>query len=195
MIKNFVLQGGDPTGTGMGGVSYFGRSFEDEFNPKLMHKGKGILSMANSGKNSNNSQFFITLAPCGHLDNKHSVFGEVVGNIKLLDDLESIGSNKDDKPLKEIKIINMEIFANPFRDAISEILVKEFSEKFVPDKGEQELEKKIELNLSQRIETGDIGKYLGKKRAATGVGAYKLDPYIYEKPNVDRKGRFDFSNW
>ena len=187
--------GYDPTGTGMGGVSYFGRSFEDEFNPNLTHKGRGILSMANSGKNTNNSQFFITLAPTGHLDNKHSVFGEVVGNIKLLDELESIGSNQDDKPLKDIKIINMEIYSNPFRDAISEILIKEFSEKFIPDKSEQELEKKIELNLSQKIETGDIGKYLGKKRTSTAANAYTQDPYIYEKPNLNRKGKFDFSNW
>ena len=149
-----------------------------------------------AGENSTNSQFFITLAPASHLDNKHSVFGEVVGNIKLLDELESIGSDKNDKPLKDIKIINIEVYTNPFRDVISELLIKEFSEKFGIVNSEIELEKKIDKVLNQKIEAGDIGKYLGKKRGMLNYVAYsQTDPYVYEKPNRDRKGKFDFTNW
>uniref|UniRef100_A0A9I9CWB3 Peptidyl-prolyl cis-trans isomerase n=1 Tax=Cucumis melo TaxID=3656 RepID=A0A9I9CWB3_CUCME len=72
IIKDFIVQGGDPTGTGRGGESIYGKKFEDEIKPELKHTGAGILSMANAGPDTNGSQFFITLAPCPSLDGKHS---------------------------------------------------------------------------------------------------------------------------
>ena len=75
-----MVQGGDPEGTGKGGQSYFSDEgkFEDEFHAKLAHDAPGVLSMANSGSNSNGSQFFMTFGECAHLDNKHSIFGKVM---------------------------------------------------------------------------------------------------------------------
>lgn len=81
LIKNFMVQGGDPTGTGLGGESIYGHSFPDDFQQHLSHDSRGILSMANSGPNTNKSQFFITFRPCKHLDKKHTIFGRVVGGI------------------------------------------------------------------------------------------------------------------
>lgn len=91
LIPGFVLQGGDPTGTGSGGESAFGRvPFRDEFDSRLLHSTRGVLSMANAGANSNGSQFFITFKEAKHLDNKHSVFGRVAGGLAVLGAIEEV---------------------------------------------------------------------------------------------------------
>lgn len=113
-IKNFMIQGGDPTGTGKGGESIWKRSFKDEFRTTLVHEGRGILAMANSGPGSNNSQFFITYKSAPWLNNKHTVFGRVVGGIETLRIMEAVPVDDTDRPIHEIKILGTDVFVNPF---------------------------------------------------------------------------------
>lgn len=117
LVPGFVLQGGDPTGTGAGGVSAWGKPFRDEFDSRLLHDRRGILSMANSGENTNNSQFFVTLQPAPHLDLKHPIFGRLVGGGNVLNAIEAIGSGPNERPNEEIVILGTQIIVNPISEA------------------------------------------------------------------------------
>ncbi|GAB5368033.1 hypothetical protein AAMO2058_001283100 [Amorphochlora amoebiformis] len=104
IIKNFMIQGGDPTGTGRGGNSIWGKPFQDEITPALKHTGAGILSMANSGRNTNGSQFFITLAPTPWLDGKHTIFGRVKKGMQVVQRMGLVKTNAQDRPTEAVKI-------------------------------------------------------------------------------------------
>eukprot|EP00041_Stephanoeca_diplocostata_P005715 m.66935 g.66935 ORF g.66935 m.66935 type:complete len:165 (-) comp15957_c0_seq2:189-683(-) len=103
VIRDFMAQTGDPTGTGRGGASIYGPRFPDEIHKQLKHTGAGILSMANSGPNTNGSQFFITHAPTQHLDGKHTIFGRVSAGMSTVQRLNLV-ETRDDRPVTEVSI-------------------------------------------------------------------------------------------
>ncbi|XXG56876.1 hypothetical protein AAC387_Pa03g4183 [Persea americana] len=115
-IRNFMIQGGDPTGTGKGGESIWGKPFKDELNSKLVHSGRGVVSMANSGPHTNGSQFFILYKSANHLNFKHAVFGGVVGGLTTLAAMEKVPVDDNDQPLEEIKITSVTVFVNPYTE-------------------------------------------------------------------------------
>lgn len=104
-----MIQTGCPEGNGTGGESIWGGEFKDEFHPALSHVGPGVLSMANCGKNTNASQFFITTAPSPWLDNKHSVFGRVTKGIDVVYDIEKVKVDKEHKPLMDVKMHSIRV--------------------------------------------------------------------------------------
>lgn len=172
-IRNFMIQGGDPTGTGKGGESIWGKPFKDEPNSKQLHSGRGVVSMANSGPHTNGSQFFILYKSATHLNYKHTVFGGVVGGLSTLAAMESVPVDETDRPLEEIKIIEANVFVNPYTEPDEEEEEKEKAEK---EKNEDKDIEKVGSWYSNPgsgtaeggAGTGGVGKYLkAKSNAAT----------------------------
>nr|CUU00241.1 hypothetical transcript [Hymenolepis microstoma] len=178
VIRHFVIQGGDPTGTGFGGDSAWGGSFSDEFKDNLKHDSRGVLSMANSGPNSNKSQFFIAFRPCPQLNKKHTVFGKVVGGLDTLDKVELIETDKDDRPLEEVKLLSTQVFVNPFKE-VDEMLAKEreaLKEKEAADLREIEAPKPGNRHEEEIMEAVKRAKKRGHAESVTpqrtGVGKF-----------------------
>ncbi|PSQ45547.1 peptidylprolyl isomerase [Halobacteriales archaeon SW_6_65_15] len=106
VIDDFMIQGGDPTGTGRGGPGY---EFEDEFHDELRHDGPGKLSMANSGPDTNGSQFFITLDAQPHLDDRHAVFGEVTDGMDVVEEIGSVPTDGNDQPREDVVLESVDV--------------------------------------------------------------------------------------
>ena len=107
VIKNFMIQGGDPDGTGSGGSSIWGKTFEDEVTPKLKFDKEGMLAMANRGPNTNGSQFFITTSKPSHLNMKHTIFGQVISGYDVVKKIESAPASAQNRPVSEQKILKV----------------------------------------------------------------------------------------
>ncbi|XP_053375237.1 RING-type E3 ubiquitin-protein ligase PPIL2-like [Mercenaria mercenaria] len=200
LIRNFMIQGGDPTGTGTGGESIWGGSFKDEFKPNLTHSGRGVLSMANSGPNTNKSQFFMTFRSAKHLDGKHSVFGRVVGGLETLDAVEKIDVDKKDRPVKEIKIEGCAVFVDPFEE-VDEQLAKEREEELSRQAQEESEKKKPksrkeEPNLVPKSFTSGVGKYINPSTLKRHTTDDTDSSLVTAKKKVKAKSGFgDFSSW
>ncbi|PIN21549.1 Peptidyl-prolyl cis-trans isomerase [Handroanthus impetiginosus] len=147
IIKSFLAQGGDPTGTGEGGESIYGGFFPDEFHSRLRFKHRGLVACAGAGTpNSNASQFFITLDRCDWLDKKHTIFGKVTGDsIFNLLQLGEVETDKDDRPLDPLpKILSVEVLWNPFDDIVPRII----RAKSLPSPEKKEAKQKVTKKLN-----------------------------------------------
>ncbi|KAG2230422.1 hypothetical protein INT48_007264 [Thamnidium elegans] len=160
---------GDPTGTGKGGESIWKHDFPDEIKTTLQHNARGILSMANKGKDTNNSQFFITYAPAPQLDGQHTVFGKVVGGMDVLKKLEAIPVDKKDKPERDIRIKQIQVFVDPFEEYQTR-LQKKLAHEANADAEDEEARLKREKqdrmgwfgpNVSKK-EDVQVGKYMNE---------------------------------
>lgn len=180
-IRHFMLQGGDPTATGKGGRSVWDKNFNDEFDGPLSHDARGVVSMANKGKNTNGSQFFITYRACKHLDRKHTIFARVVGGVDTtLSEIENVKvSEKEKRPVEDVRMERVVVFVDPF-------------EEFLKVKGEREREVRLKEEVrrmggaedervtwtGKRVRgggTGDeeapaVGKYMAGARAGSAKG-------------------------
>lgn len=160
-IRNFMVQGGDPTGTGKGGKSIWGKNFKDEFEGPMTHDSRGILSMANKGKDTNGSQFFITYRAAKHLDRKHTIFGRLVDNasdtLKRIEDVE-VGSV--DRPITDIVIKEVVVFVDPFEEARRE------------QRERDEKDAEMELVRKQGGREDDRTTWTGKKLVVGDGGGY-----------------------
>ncbi|XP_066465955.1 RING-type E3 ubiquitin-protein ligase PPIL2 isoform X2 [Tiliqua scincoides] len=196
-IRNFMIQGGDPTGTGTGGESYWGKPFKDEFKPNLSHTGRGVLSMANSGPNKNKSQFFITFRSCAYLDKKHTIFGRVVGGFETLTAMENVESDpKTDRPKEEIKIKSTTVFVDPYEEADAQVAAEreKAQQEEAAAQGKLPVAPKKEPPAPKTYREG-VGKYINlvaAKRAADDDGPSTSTTIKKEKKST---GFGDFSSW
>lgn len=171
-IKNFIIQGGDPTGTGTGGKSIWNKPFRDECNSKLQHTARGMLSMANAGPHTNKSQFFFTFRPCKSLNGKHTVFGRIVGGIDTLSAMEAIPTDDKDRPLNDIIIEDTVVFVDPYNEIDAE-LKSEREQREKRDAIEEKVNgtvrsvksapKPVETTPTQPVFRSGIGKYISSQ--------------------------------
>ncbi|PIA29341.1 hypothetical protein AQUCO_06000004v1 [Aquilegia coerulea] len=172
-IRNFMIQGGDPTGTGRGGQSIWGQPFKDELHSKLVHSGRGVVSMANSGPHTNGSQFFILYKSANHLNFKHTVFGGVVGGLTTLAAMEKVAVDDDDRPLEEIKITSVNIFVNPYTEPDEEEEDKSKDEQTIGDEENDKVGSWFSNPGTGATDSvavgGGVGKYLKARTTQTGA--------------------------
>ncbi|KAJ0097357.1 hypothetical protein Patl1_28514 [Pistacia atlantica] len=204
-IRNFMIQGGDPTGTGKGGESIWGKPFKDEVNSKLLHSGRGVVSMANSGPHTNGSQFFILYKSANHLNFKHTVFGGVVGGLTALAAMEKVPIDDNDRPLEEIKITNVTVFVNPYSEPDEEEEEKAKEEENAEDEDKDKVGSWYSnpgtgATEGGAIGGGGVGKYLKSRNQqiesiADDRGLNAIAAAKKRKVGVSTGEFKDFSGW
>ncbi|PGH27662.1 peptidyl-prolyl cis-trans isomerase-like 2 [Polytolypa hystricis UAMH7299] len=190
-IKGFMIQGGDPTGTGRGGESIWGKNFEDEFEGPYKHDARGTISMANKGKNTNSSQFFIAYRALPHLNNKHTIFGRLIDDPSpsstTLNAMEAapVDSADSNKPTPPIRILDVTIFVDPFEEFMNQKRTEEEAEKAKLDAKREGTEPQDEADqvtwTGKRVRSG--GKN-GSATNASSVGKYLKAAQEAEKDEI-----------
>lgn len=139
LVKGFIVQGGDPNGDGTGGESVYGGTFKDEFHSRLRFIRRGLVAMANAGRDDNGSQFFFTLGEATELQNKHTLFGKVTGDtvFNMLKLEDGVVVDHNEKPLYPHRILKTEVLLNPFEDIVPRVVERKRGnkEKKVKEKG------------------------------------------------------------
>ncbi|KAJ5243006.1 Peptidyl-prolyl cis-trans isomerase-like 2 [Penicillium citrinum] len=224
-MKGFMIQGGDPTGTGRGGESIWGKYFADEFEGPLKHDGRGTLSMANKGKNTNSSQFFFAYRALPHLDRKHTVFGRLIDDptpsSTTLNSLETHPvESSTNRPTPEVRIKDVTVFVDPFEEFLKQkqsegqqeatggsgdAAEDEEASRRVDDERVTWTGKRVRGPGAGASESGStgVGKYLKAALADRGGEEDEIVEYLEEDPEpepvrkkVKGTGGFgDFSSW
>uniref|UniRef100_A0A8C2HJ39 Spliceosome-associated protein CWC27 homolog n=1 Tax=Cyprinus carpio TaxID=7962 RepID=A0A8C2HJ39_CYPCA len=196
VVPEFIVQGGDPTGTGTGGESIYGRPFKDEFHSRLRFNRRGLVAMANAGPHDNGSQFFFTLGRADELNNKHTIFGKVTGDtVYNMLRLAEVECDRDERPLNPHKIRSTEVLHSPFDDIVPrEIKVKKEKNKGEGKKSQSKATKNFNLlSFGEEAEEDEemvnqVSQTL-KGKSKSSHDLLKDDPKLSSVPVVDRSGK------
>ncbi|MES1903013.1 MAG: RING-type E3 ubiquitin-protein ligase ppil2 [Paramarteilia canceri] len=188
---DFIIQGGDPTGTGRHGESIWKTPFDDEHKPFISFNNAGCLGMASTGKNSNGSQFFITFKPLTQLNQKYTIFGKVVGGLDVLNSLNKIKVDEHSHPKQTISIATINIFNNPYYEAKQRLETLHHQE-IQPDiiKTQDNVE---EDNKKDESSKNSVGKYINIKKLPSELNKSIHDNDKSEK--VKKSVDFTFDDW
>ncbi|XP_025069093.1 peptidyl-prolyl cis-trans isomerase CWC27 homolog isoform X1 [Alligator sinensis] len=192
VVPGFIVQGGDPTGTGSGGESIYGVPFKDEFHSRLRFNRRGLVAMANAGPHDNGSQFFFTLGRADELNNKHTIFGKITGDtIYNMIRLAEVETDKEERPLNPHKIKISEVLFNPFDD-----IIPRANKKLKKDKPEEEVKKSKSkgtknFNLlsfgeeaeEEEVEVNKVSQSM-KGKSKSSHDLLKDDPHLSSVPAV-----------
>lgn len=195
VVPEFIVQGGDPTGTGAGGESVYGRTFKDEFHSRLRFNRRGLVAMANAGPHDNGSQFFFTLGRADELNNKHTIFGKVTGDtVYNMLRLAEVECNNEERPLNPHKIRTAEVLHSPFDDIVPREMKKAKKEKEKDDgkKSQSKATKNFSLlsfgeeaEEEEEMVTQVSQTFKGKSKSSHDL--LKDDPRLSSVPAVDKR--------
>ncbi|XP_026479974.1 spliceosome-associated protein CWC27 homolog [Ctenocephalides felis] len=191
VVKGFIVQGGDPNGDGTGGESIYGEPFKDEFHQRLRFARRGLLAMANAGKDDNGSQFFFTLAATPELQNKHTIFGKVTGETLFnMLKLEECETDDDERPMYPQKILKVEILNNPFSDIVPRVSKEfEFKEPVKVKEKKKGVKNFKLLSFGEEAEEDEFESTSANQKYSTkGKSSHdmlKNDPTLDSTPAVD----------
>uniref|UniRef100_A0A182WIY6 Spliceosome-associated protein CWC27 homolog n=1 Tax=Anopheles minimus TaxID=112268 RepID=A0A182WIY6_9DIPT len=188
VVKGFIVQGGDPNGDGTGGESVYGHPFKDEFHSRLRYVRRGLVGMANSGKNDNTSQFFFTLGPTPELQNQNTIFGKVAGDtIYNMLKLEEGEVYENERPHFEHRIIRTDVLNNPFEDIVPRRLAdsKQEGESSKKKKKEKGVKNFGLLSFGDEAEEEEIETKVYVQKIAPGRGKSSHD--VLDDPNLSKQ--------